>query len=86
MRTTVTLDDDIAAAVDRLRREEGLGLSEALNHLVRKGIVARRPRSSFRQRTRKLGLRLDVSNIAEALDILDTSDDPPAMTATQRVD
>lgn len=74
MRTTVTLDDDIAAAVDRLRREEGLGLSEALNRLIRKGIAARRPRAAFRQRTRKLGLRLDVTNIAEALDILD---DPP---------
>ena len=31
MRTTVALDDDVVAAVERVRRERGLGLSEALN-------------------------------------------------------
>src|SRR4051794_32418857 len=40
MRTTVTLADDVAAAVDRLRREEGLGLSEAVNKLARAGLTA----------------------------------------------
>jgi hypothetical protein len=31
MRTTVTLERDVAAAVDQLRRREGIGMSEALN-------------------------------------------------------
>ena len=38
MRTTITLDRDIAAAVEQLRREEGIGPSEALNRLARAGL------------------------------------------------
>jgi metal-responsive CopG/Arc/MetJ family transcriptional regulator len=71
MRTTVSLDDDVAAAVDRLRRERHLGLSEAVNELVRAGLRAPRHKQVFRQRTADLGLRIDVSNVAEALDLLD---------------
>ena len=41
MRTTVTLDDDVAAAVDLVRRERGVGLSEALNELVRRGMTSK---------------------------------------------
>lgn len=36
MRTTVVIDSDVAAEVERLRRE-GMGLSEALNLLARVG-------------------------------------------------
>jgi hypothetical protein len=71
MRTTVTLDDDVAAAVARLRRDRGIGLSEALNDLARSGMTVRPSRKRFRQRTASLGLRIDVSNVAEALDLLD---------------
>ena len=39
MRTTLSLDDDVAAAVQRLREERHLGLSEAVNELVRAGLV-----------------------------------------------
>ena len=73
MRTTVTLDDDVAAEVDRLRRESGLGLSQALNSLARVGVGARRrpaPRR-FSQQTSDLGLLVDVANIGEVLDLLD---------------
>jgi DNA-binding transcriptional LysR family regulator len=38
MRTTLSLDDDVAAAVQRLREERNLGLSEAVNELVRAGL------------------------------------------------
>jgi metal-responsive CopG/Arc/MetJ family transcriptional regulator len=71
MRTTVNLDDDVAAAVDRLRRERRLGLSEAVNELVRAGLAAKPRRPRFRQRTASLGLRVDVTNVAEALEVLD---------------
>ena len=37
MRTTVTLDEDVAAAIERVRRERSIGLSEAVNTLVRPG-------------------------------------------------
>jgi hypothetical protein len=73
MRTTVTLDADVAAEVERLRRESGLGLSEALNALARVGVTARRRPATkrFVQRTSSLGLLGDVSNIGDVLDLLD---------------
>lgn len=71
MRTTVTLDDDVAAAIERIRRERALGLSEAVNELVRAGLQARPGSRTFRQRSRRLGLRVDVTNVAEALDLLE---------------
>jgi metal-responsive CopG/Arc/MetJ family transcriptional regulator len=71
MRTTVTLDDDVAAAVTRLRRERGVGVSEALNELVRDGLAVKPPRQPYRHRTARLALTLDVTNVAEALEQLD---------------
>lgn len=64
-------DDDVAAAVERLRREKGLGLSDAVNELVRAGLRVKSPRRSFRQRSTPLGLRIDVANVAEALETLE---------------
>jgi hypothetical protein len=74
MRTTVTLDPDVEAAIEGLRRERGLGLSEALNQLARAGMTIRTSRPQFRQRRAKLGLRIDVANVAEAIEQLDGVD------------
>jgi metal-responsive CopG/Arc/MetJ family transcriptional regulator len=71
MRTTVTLDDDVAAALERLRRERSIGLSEAINELIRAGLTVRRPRRPFRQPSERIGLRIDVTNVAEALELLE---------------
>jgi hypothetical protein len=71
MRTTVTLDDDTAAAVTRLRRERALGLSEAINELIRAGLGAKPAGRRFKQRTADIGIRIDVRNVAEALEQLD---------------
>jgi hypothetical protein len=71
VRTTVELDDDVAKALQQLRADRGLGVSEALNELVRRGLLVRPPKPSFRQSTHPLGLRIDVSNVAEALDLLE---------------
>lgn len=72
MRTTVTLDDEVAAAVERLRRERGAGVSAAVNELARRGLAAE-PRGArrFEQATSALGVRIDVSNVGEALEQLD---------------
>ncbi len=64
-------DDDVAQALERLRRERSLGLSEAANELIRAGLRVKSERRRFRQRTHSVGLRLDVSNIAETLETLD---------------
>ncbi len=71
MRTTVSLDDDVAAAVEEIRRARHVGMSEAVNELVRAGMAAPRRRRAFRQRSSELGIRIDVSNVADALDVLD---------------
>jgi metal-responsive CopG/Arc/MetJ family transcriptional regulator len=71
MRTTVTLADDVAAAVDRVRREQGVGPSEAINELIRKGLAAGALRPEFHQRTHRLALRVDVTNVADGLERLD---------------
>jgi hypothetical protein len=72
MRTTIEFDEDTARAVERERREHGRGVSQAVNELIRRGMSAPPPApTEFRQRTRRLGLRIDVSNVAEALDVLE---------------
>ena len=71
MRTTLSLDDDVAAAVKEVRRTQGIGLSEAVNHLVRRGMLASDPPSSYEHRPVDLGLKIDVANIADVLELLD---------------
>lgn len=71
MRTTIELEDDTAAAVEALRREAGVGVSEAVNRLIRRGLMPQKERRRFRQRSRELGLRIDVSNVADALEVLE---------------
>ena len=71
MRTTVNLDDDVVAAIGRLRQDRGLGISEAVNQLARAGLRQKSDRPVFRQRSEKIGVSVDVSNVAEALETLD---------------
>jgi len=74
MRTTVELDSDTAAAVNELRRVKGLGLSAAVNELIRRALVARDSSTTFEQQTAHLGVRIDVSDVAEALELLEGPD------------
>ncbi|MGI8936952.1 MAG: CopG family transcriptional regulator [Iamia sp.] len=73
MRTTVELDAEADAAVKALRRQ-GLGASEAVNELIRRGLVPRDSAPPFRQVTKAAGIKVDVSNVAEVLDLLEGSD------------
>lgn len=74
MRTTITFDDDVAAAVERLRQQRKLGMSEAVNVLVRRGLAISDERPPVRLETFSLNLRLDISNVAEALEIAEGAD------------
>lgn len=71
MRTTVNLDEDVTVAIKRLRKERGVGVSEAVNQLARAGMGEKPRRTPFRQRTANIGLKVDVSSVAEALEQLD---------------
>lgn len=73
MRTTITVAPDVAAEMKRLGREEGLGPSEALNTLARRGMTRRESRTPYEPTTYPLGITIDVSNIGEILELLDES-------------
>ena len=40
MRTTLTLDDDVAARINRLRETRSIGLKDAINQALRAGLVS----------------------------------------------
>lgn len=74
MRTTLTLDDDIAAALERLRKARKLSFKAAVNETLRRGLAQMSapppgPRARFRTRPVSLGRCLigNVDNIAEML-------------------
>lgn len=69
MRTTVTLDPDLATRLKALARERGVSFKEALNSVLRRGLSeetgAPRP---YRLPTRTMGLRPGV-NLDKALQL-----------------
>ncbi|HWE55151.1 MAG TPA: hypothetical protein VG435_06535 [Acidimicrobiales bacterium] len=67
----MTLDDDVAAAVDRLLHDRSIGVSQAIDELVRARLGSMPARTKFRQRGLRLGLGIDVRNVAETLDLLE---------------
>lgn len=77
MRTTVTLAPEVAAAVEQLKRERGTGVSGAINELARRGLAAgEKKRKPFVQTSTAIGLKVDVTNIGEVLDLLDADEEP----------
>ncbi len=74
MRTTVRLDSEVAAAAERLRRERHIGLGEAVNELARAGLAREQKAIRFRQRTASVGLKVDVTDIGDTLELLDQYD------------
>jgi len=80
VRTTVTLDDDIAKRLERARQRRQQTFKDALNEAVRAGLPAlERSESSVEQhahtRPMDLGRQLvDIDNVAEALAIAEKDD------------
>ena len=57
MRTTVTLEPDLAARLRQLSRERNISFKEAINAAVRAGLGADTgPLPPYREETRELGL------------------------------
>ena len=73
MRTTLTLDDDVAAAIERLRRARNVNLKDIVNDALRKGLsdLSTRPkqREPFQTQVVALGrMRLpSIDNISESV-------------------
>ena len=75
-RTTLTLDDDVAAKLDAEARRTGWSFKETVNTFLRRGLNAPPRRSEPKQlkiEARDLGLRpgVDVDNVEELLDQLE---------------
>jgi hypothetical protein len=76
MRTTLTFDDDVAVAIERLRRERNHSLKEEVNRLIRLGLLHDRenePRAGgarYRVRPFATGeLLIDVDDVTHALEV-----------------
>jgi len=73
MRTTLTLDEDVAARVRELQRASGSSFKTVVNDLLRRGLAARQesvPEEPFRVRARPLRKRpgVQLDNIGELLE------------------
>jgi hypothetical protein len=73
MRTTLTLDDDVAAVIERLRRARDANLKDIVNEALRRGLndLSARPkqREPFQTQVADLGrMRLpSIDNVSESL-------------------
>ena len=74
MRTTLSLDKDVAAALERVRRARKASMKAVVNEALRQGLgrmaaPAAAPRKAFRTRTLSLGRCLvgNIDNVAEVL-------------------
>jgi hypothetical protein len=74
MRTTLTLDDDVAAKLRTESRRSGRPFREVVNQTLRRGLASRPaagPRQPFKVAARDLGALapgLSLDNIAELLE------------------
>ena len=76
MRTTLTLDDDVAAKLKAEVRRGGKSFRETVNEVLRRGLVAKRAAQAdtpFKVEARDLGLRPGISldNIGDLLDLVE---------------
>jgi len=73
MRTTLTLDDDVAAKLKAESRRTGRPFRDIVNETLRQGLVTRQTASAqqpFKVVARDLGLRqgLSLDNVAELIE------------------
>ncbi len=74
MRTTLTIDEDVAIALERIRRRESLTFKGVVNEALRRGL---RLMDAEAERTQEQvytlptwdsgGMRIAIDNVAEAL-------------------
>ena len=78
MRTTLTLDDDVAAALERLRRARRGTFRDLVNEALREGLkgLTSPPRKRQRFRTRVVDLgRCSFGNVDNVAEVLAVAED-----------
>ena len=78
MRTTLTVDEDNAVLLERLRKERNLSFKDVVNEAIRKGLdsmtVPERERTPFRTAVFDPGAPyIATDNVADVLEMLDES-------------
>ena len=75
MRTTLSLDDDVARLLNREMRQSGTSFKETVNHCLRLGLLAAKqtPATPFKVKARPMGLAAGLSydNIGELLETIE---------------
>jgi hypothetical protein len=83
MRTTVTLDPDVAAKLKQIAREREISFKEALNSSVRRGIESTETKARpYRVRSRRLEARPGV-DLDKALRLAGELEDAETMRKLQ---
>lgn len=71
MRTTLTLEDDVAEALERLLKRRGTSMKALVNDALRLGLAELaepEPKATFR--TKAVSLRPRVSNVDDVAEVL----------------
>ncbi len=77
MRTTLTIDDDLAATLEQLRRSRDASLKDLVNEALRRGLremeAQPKPRKPFRTMSVDCGTPLiaNIDNVAEVLAVVE---------------
>jgi hypothetical protein len=72
VRTTLTLDDDVASLLKKESRKSGEPFKQVVNRLLRVGLAAKRPaRKPFKVKPINLGLPRDFDKVEDLLEYLE---------------
>lgn len=78
MRTTLTLDPDVAKQIERLRKERDLALKDVINEALRRGLMEMRAKPKkqlfYETRVHHSGKVL-IEDVRQALDLVDEEED-----------
>lgn len=85
MRTTVTLDDDLAEVLKRRARERDVPFKRVLNETIRAGLTAGTPAGGapYRMKPRNLGVRPGI-DLTKALELAATLEDDEVFREIER--
>jgi hypothetical protein len=79
MRTTVTLDEDVAAKLTSLARRTGRAFRDVLNETLRRGLArptATQPKQAFAVKARDLGTRRPGLPSDSVADLIEQAEGP----------
>ncbi len=75
MRTTLSLDDDVSALLEKEIRKSGASFKEAVNHYIRLGLMASKQKLAKRFVVKPVDMGspegINYDNVAELLDSLE---------------